>query len=276
MEDDDEIVLNDDGILELSFRGWETVSPSIYPYSRSIIHLDLSFNCLVELPDEIGTLCNLQSINVSCNKLQSIPHSIGRLRRLTSLKAEGNKLNNLPEELGSCISLKSIHLAENQINNLPESLGNCISLAMLDLQNNNLNSLPLTLSKIDTKDLKIDCSHNPNLKMIPEEMKSDSETIRWIIMFLYEKKKIIDIIEQTTIEMSQVAKSNEHTISEYNAEIEKLRTEKDFLLEERESVRCFIKFREWTRSCNRSFKMYMAFCEKMFSRSSKPPMEYYK
>jgi hypothetical protein len=230
----------------------------------------------VHLPDEIGTLSNLQSINVSCNKLESIPHSFGRLRRLISLKATGNILVSLPEAIGSCISLKEVHLAENRITHLPESVGNCISLTRLDLQNNNLNSLPLTLSKIDTQKLIIDCSQNPNLKMIPEEMKSDSETIRWIIIFLHEKKNIIDTIEQTTIEMSQVAKSNEDIISEYNEEIERICIEKELLLAERESVCNFIKFRELGRRCNRQMKTCMEFCEKMFSRTSKIPMEYCK
>lgn len=276
MDDEEEIVLNDDGILELSYRGWERVSPLIFPFARSILHLDLSFNCLVELPDAIGTLCNLQNMNVSCNHLKSIPHSLGRLRRLISLKANGNKLTSLPDEIGSCVSLKTVNLTENQITHLPESLGDCISLMRLDLQNNNLNSLPLTLSKIDTKDLTIDCSNNPRLKIIPEEMRADSETIRWIISFLYEKKKLIDTIEQTTIEMSMVAKSNEDTISELNVEVERLQHEKELLLEERESIRYFLRIREWGRRCNKSMKKLVELCEEMFSRTSKPSMEYYK
>lgn len=274
MNDEEEIEVQDGGILELSYRGWDMVNASIFTYSQSIVDLDLSFNCLVDLPAGIGKFRNMTKFNCSCNHLKSLPPEIGRLRKLTILKANGNNLCNLPDEIGLCISLREINLTENNIISLPDSIGDCISLKMLKVRNNDLNTLPLTLSNIKSQELTIDCENNNNLEMIPASMRCDSNTILWILGFLYEKTTLIKLIQQTSMEMSIKVKAHNEMIVLQRANIESLTLERDALLKELASVKHYMIARRMVWKCKAKMTQFINFCEKMLPRSSKISMEY--
>jgi signal recognition particle receptor subunit beta len=114
------------GATELNFWGWK----------------------LTELPESIGELTQLRSLNLCYNKLATLPDSISNLTQLQSLYLLSNTLSVLPEGIGKLTHLTSLRLDDNQLTELPESLGNLTQLRYLKLDSNQLTALPESLNKL--------------------------------------------------------------------------------------------------------------------------------
>lgn len=112
------------------------------------IGLDLSDAGISELPDEIGHLTNLGSLNLFNNRLTALPERIGKVTYLRSLNLTRNKLTALPESIGNLSNLRELDLNDNQLTALPESIGKLSNLRSLDLRNNPLTTLPEFISKL--------------------------------------------------------------------------------------------------------------------------------
>jgi Leucine-rich repeat (LRR) protein len=70
------------------------------------------------LPDSIGNLQNLTSLDLSDNNLKSLPDSIGELQNLTSLSLSENDLKWLPESIKKLApTLRELNLRYNPISN---------------------------------------------------------------------------------------------------------------------------------------------------------------
>src|SRR5690242_10897 len=63
-------------------------------------HLDLGKLDLRELPEEIGWLTWLKSLDVRDNRLTTLPNAICRMDHLSLLEARNNHLTELPESIG--------------------------------------------------------------------------------------------------------------------------------------------------------------------------------
>ena len=94
------------------------------------IELDLSVpygandeDKLTELPEWLGQLTQLQSLNLSSNRLTALPEWLGQLTQLQTLYLSYNQLTALPEWLGQLTQLQSLDLSDNQLTALPEWLG---------------------------------------------------------------------------------------------------------------------------------------------------------
>ena len=74
--------------------------------------------------------------------LTSLPESIGNLTGLTSLDVSSTKLTSLPESIGNLTGLQSLDVSETRIASLPESLEKLSSLRKLPLQDLSLDRLP--------------------------------------------------------------------------------------------------------------------------------------
>jgi Leucine-rich repeat (LRR) protein len=109
---------------------------------RHVTELGLSGKSLKSLPENLGNLTALQTLNLSCNQLTALPESVGNLQSLTFLDLTSNQLANLPETLGNLKELEMIYLNENKLSALPKSFGNLQKLLTLRVQNNKLASLP--------------------------------------------------------------------------------------------------------------------------------------
>ena len=78
----------------------------------------------------------------SGNQLTSIPESIGNLTALRSLELDENELTSLPVGIGNLTALTSLDVSGNQLTSLPDSIGKLTALEMLNLVDNNLENLP--------------------------------------------------------------------------------------------------------------------------------------
>ena len=100
------------------------------------------------MPESLGNLAALTSLDLGGNQLTSVPESLGNLAALTSLDLSGNQLTSVPESLGNLAALASLDLSDNQLTSVPESLGNLAGLTSLDLDGNQLTSVPESLGNL--------------------------------------------------------------------------------------------------------------------------------
>lgn len=120
------------------------------------------------LPEEIGDLKNLTTLNIPSIKISTLPNTIGKLKKLTTLKASFCELISLPESIGDLEKLEYLDLGYNKIENLPKSIHKLIHLKELILNNNNLGELPSSIGNLSSLEL-LELANN-NLQAIPENI----------------------------------------------------------------------------------------------------------
>ncbi|KYQ96706.1 villin [Tieghemostelium lacteum] len=132
-----------------------------------LIKLNLSFNQINQLPPLIGNLRLLQLLNLSNNSINLIPSDIGQLGNLTILNLSFNQLQALPKEIGKMNSLNKLILNNNKIQNIPNEIGGLVQLQLLDLAENELRTLPTQISSLKSL-VKLYLDNNDFLEMISE------------------------------------------------------------------------------------------------------------
>ncbi|KAM0025306.1 putative protein kinase RLK-Pelle-CrRLK1L-1 family [Helianthus debilis subsp. tardiflorus] len=100
------------------------------------------------LPDSVGKLSSLSTLDVSENRLIVLPSTISGLSSLTKLDLHANRIIELPESFGDLLSLVYLNLSGNQLTTFPASLCRLIHLQELDLSSNNL-SLNIETNNIE-------------------------------------------------------------------------------------------------------------------------------
>ena len=114
--------------------------------------LDLSSNNLSgELPPELGSLSNLQTLNLYTNQLTGeIPPELGSLSNLTSLRLYTNQLTGeIPPELGSLTNLETLNLRSNQLTGeIPPALGSLANLQALRLRGHRQRNTRTALARL--------------------------------------------------------------------------------------------------------------------------------
>ena len=123
---------------------------------------------LIELPESLFQLTQLQTLDLSENQLTELPESLFQLTQLQTLDLSENQLTELPESLGQLTQLQTLDLSENQLTELPESLGQLTQLRSLDIRNNQLTSLPDCLGQL-TQLQSLNVSGN-QLTALPESL----------------------------------------------------------------------------------------------------------
>ena len=124
--------------------------------------LDLENTELHELPDVIGTLSGLSAggclgLWLGSNELTTLPNSIGNLVALRSLDVDNNKLTALPNSIGNLVCLESLYANHNRLAQLPATIGKLRTLRELRVSDNQLcdeDALPVELGSGLAKCLK--------------------------------------------------------------------------------------------------------------------------
>ena len=101
------------------------------------------------------TLKNLTSLNLERNRLERLPETIGELKNLSSLDLSSNEnldFDDAFKKLSTLKNLSSLNLWNNKLERLPESIGNLKNLSLLNLWNNKLERLPESINEL--KDLE--------------------------------------------------------------------------------------------------------------------------
>ena len=106
---------------------------------RSLETLDLSYNNLGTVPDEIQNLTSLRELNLDSNMIMNLPDGVGKLSKLRVLSLRNNKISKKAKNGGKG--------PQNQQQPLPESL--FTNTAVVDL---NLHGNPLTSTQLNSFD----------------------------------------------------------------------------------------------------------------------------
>ena len=101
------------------------------------------------IPDEIGNLVQLQTLDLSSNKVRELPAGIVRLTQLSSLYLYDNQIKTFPNEICQLTQLVSLDLSDNEIPFLPYEILQLSDITHLNLQNNPIPIPPEILEKVD-------------------------------------------------------------------------------------------------------------------------------
>ncbi|NXA58862.1 MFHA1 protein, partial [Mohoua ochrocephala] len=111
--------------------------------------LDLSFNRLRRLPEGLGRLRHLRTLDVDHNLLPSFPAPLLELAALEELDCSGNRhLGALPEGIAALRRLKILWLSGTGLASLPEGLCQLSALESLMLDGNRLQTLPAGFGRL--------------------------------------------------------------------------------------------------------------------------------
>jgi len=125
---------------ELSFQLFGlTELPEALGQLTQLRSLNLAHNLLTTLPEWVGSLTQLQSLNLSYNRLTALPGSLGKLTNLWELDLVGNQITTLPASISRLTNLTVLYLPDNQLTDLPPSLAQLEHLRYLLLDKNPLN-----------------------------------------------------------------------------------------------------------------------------------------
>ncbi|XP_055805502.1 plant intracellular Ras-group-related LRR protein 4-like [Solanum dulcamara] len=134
----------------------------------NLVTLDLSENRIAVLPTTIWGLSSLQKLDLHGNRILELPDSVGDLLNLVYLDLKGNNLKTLPLTLARLTHLEEVDLSSNMLSVLPETVGSLVSLRKLVVETNDLEELPHTIGQCTSlKELRVDYNR---LKALPEAL----------------------------------------------------------------------------------------------------------
>ncbi len=161
-------VLNDKStVLDLSGLELESLPDSIGQLSH-LQTLNLLNTPLQQLPESVGKLSSLQTLELSHTQLQELPDSIGQLSHLQTLNLLNTPLQQLPESVGKLSSLQTLELSHTQLQELPDSIGQLSHLQTFNLLNTPLKQLPESVGKLSSLQT-LELSHT-QLQELPDSI----------------------------------------------------------------------------------------------------------
>jgi len=111
--------------------------PSQVISMKNLMQLDLSHNRLSAL-DTGFTFKRLEFLDISFNQISSLPDDIAQLKRLKYFRCTDNQLKMLPAGISDLTLLEELNLEGNQLTTLPEKLYKLKKLRVLKLGGNPL------------------------------------------------------------------------------------------------------------------------------------------
>ena len=125
---------------------------------RHLTRLDMSENCIRELPTDFNNLTCLSEIILNDNQIEEIPKGFctGNLSRtLNFLDLGNNKLKIIRPYFGQLRSLVTLKLHSNELVVLSSSIRDLTQLRTLQVNNNQLRTLPVGFAdlRLDALDL---------------------------------------------------------------------------------------------------------------------------
>ncbi|KAG5564746.1 hypothetical protein RHGRI_000821 [Rhododendron griersonianum] len=137
--------------------------------SSCLKELNLDGCHLSYLPEEIGNLISLQTLDLAKNNLSTLPDGICNLTCLKRLRLEDNNVSRLPWGIGGLTSLEILNLGRNSLSTLPDTIGKLSCLKDLLVGNNKLSHLPSEIGDLDTLKTLV-LQGNNGFRALPESI----------------------------------------------------------------------------------------------------------
>lgn len=137
----------------------------------NLIHLEelcLDVTGIMELPDSICRLINLQDLYMRGTPISSLPENVGDLVNLKIMNLPCTQLEYLPESIVTLHSLEHLNLCNTPVQALPERFGNLSHLIRLNIGLTEITELPVNIGNLKNLE-ELDISDSP-VKSLPEGM----------------------------------------------------------------------------------------------------------
>ena len=125
--------------------------PELSVENKTLKVLVLRLNNLSKLPENIGSLSALQTIDIY-NPITEVPASLMNLKQLENLKFEGAAFTDFPEQVFALPKLKSLIISQfdtkNKIKVLPDNFDRLPLLEELSLRNAALSEVPASVGRL--------------------------------------------------------------------------------------------------------------------------------
>ena len=125
--------------------------PELSVENKTLKVLVLRLNNLSKLPENIGSLSALQTIDIY-NPITEVPASLMNLKQLENLKFEGAEFTDFPEQVFALPKLKSLIISQfdtkNKIKVLPDNFDRFPLLEELSLRNAALSEVPASVGRL--------------------------------------------------------------------------------------------------------------------------------
>ena len=125
--------------------------PELSVENKTLKVLVLRLNNLSKLPENIGSLSVLQTIDIY-NPITEVPASLMNLKQLENLKFEGVEFTDFPEQVFALPKLKSLIISQfdtkNKIKVLPDNFDKLPLLEELSLRNAALSEVPASVGRL--------------------------------------------------------------------------------------------------------------------------------
>lgn len=217
MEEYDDLVPDpgEDGVCDMTSRGWKHLDDIVWKMGTKILTLNVSYNQIVEIPEQISDLILLKDLNIAYNDLKSLPKSIGDLRCLRRFQCQFNKLEVIPEEIGKCHMLEDLVAHDNRLVRFPASIAGCAALNVCDLRNNNLTEIPCELGSLVTmRNLTLVGNENMG-NQIPSYCLDDSSLCIFLLKKEFDFREETKTLKKENLELEYEVRNRE----EYNLRI---------------------------------------------------------
>ena len=130
---------------------------------------------LTKLPKNIGTLTNLERLDLYGNRITHLNKELGNLQKLTTLHLGSNALDHFPEVISTLPNLQCLELSNNRISHLPTEINQLKNLVTLSLDNNRITELPeedlLKLEKLGQLGIANNGIKDKKLRRMPSVLK---------------------------------------------------------------------------------------------------------
>ena len=145
---------------------WDPWPPQLYKALANPKDVTRLTGLRQNIPEEIGSLVNLERLSVGGVTLRELPETIGNLSNLTYISVSSGNHGGAgpplyPESLGMCTELKHIRVYGNyQFFALPESLGQLKKLEMIEICHTGMRTFPESIGECQ-EIWFIKCPDNP-------------------------------------------------------------------------------------------------------------------
>eukprot|EP00794_Sanderia_malayensis_P008815 gene8815-9760_t len=140
--------------LNLKAHFLETL-PDLSQLTSTLTHINLSFNDLMQFPNELFQVTQLETLKMRNNPIQEIPKEIKKLKKLKNLVLSFCCISSLSPGLFKLVKLEKLDLSYNQISFLPDNVNRLRNLQAMNLEGNQLTAFPRSVLQLSLRFLNI-------------------------------------------------------------------------------------------------------------------------
>ena len=107
---------------------------------------------LLNIPNNIGKLRQLQNFNVSENSIENIPLNFYNIKSLKNIEVDNNNIHNISKSIKNLKYLESIEISNNPLSFIPKEICELPKLESLVLENTQIKELPKCLGTLQNLD----------------------------------------------------------------------------------------------------------------------------